>query len=156
LNEKKSMIEHQLQHQFEQAEREIKANNDSKNRQNWINELRSDLAKFVSLSSSYIRHKSQFVRKIRKTGERPDLTSEFMQEISKISEVRARIELRLNPKEELHKNLIDELHVMLETIQKEFQQNDDVWEEFREIRDTIIKYSQAILKSEWERVKMAD
>jgi hypothetical protein len=124
----------QIETQSNIAERNIKAEVISRNRQDWINTLRISISEFISLCIILSKVNEHIVNSAEDKWER-------------FFALRSKISLLINPKEDDHQQL-DEL------IEKatQFILNNNK-EGFRNIRREIIKLSQQILKREWERVK---
>ena len=118
-------------------------------RQNWIDGLRSDLSKFVSLQ---IHLASEYGRRLDQAQD--ETTSAFWQRINPqlldMEEIQSRIELRLNPEE--HVKLI----VMVRDLTKlsVFTKLPD--NEQAQLINHFIAESQRVLKTEWEVVKKGE
>ena len=106
----------------------------SHNRQKWINNLRDDVSKYLSTTTKLISDKSESGKGLLKRENIDELWLEFY-----------KIQLLLNPSEDIHVKLINLLRELISSI--------DDTDKFTSIRSDIIDASQAILKHEWERVK---
>ena len=104
-------------------------------RQKWINNLRDLIAEFLSRVTSY------WITGIEK---RNDL------EYQKLLELEYKLSLFINPKEKDHNDLIYEFKLLLHILNMGGTQDDLM---FEPTRDNIVKISQKIIKSEWNRVK---
>ncbi|PKH59152.1 hypothetical protein CXF84_03560, partial [Shewanella sp. Bg11-22] len=105
----------------------------SSNRQEWINTLRDDLALLASNLTRYM---------VASKEQRVVIFSDIWHEFYKV-------QLLLNPKEDLHNNLIEELDDIIELCSFSYEV-----EEFKEKRDIVLAISKKILKEEWKRVKL--
>jgi predicted PurR-regulated permease PerM len=104
----------------------------SDSRQKWINTLRDEISSLVSHQTQY--SVSDDKRKLQ-------IFTKTWNELFKI-------ELLLNPKEELHNELIKKLNIGFALCIAEENQN-----KYKETRVVIMELSKKILKQEWERVK---
>lgn len=104
----------------------------SSSRQKWINTLRDELSSLMSHQTQYSASSAERQSQI----------------FSKIWEEICKIDLLLNPKEELHKQLMKELNTGFSLCTETANQT-----KYREQRAVILKISQEILKQEWIRVK---
>ena len=138
LRSQLTAISQQISTQTVIAERTIKSQVISANRQQWINTLRDTISEFVSLVWMF---SAALV-----TTEKP------FPEFQRLTQVRTKISLLLNPTEEDHKQLEDLLSKSIQQIAEEVKKG-KVGEGFFDLRDQITVISQKILKREWERVK---
>lgn len=104
----------------------------SNSRQKWINTLRDEISSLVS-------HQTQYSASDPKR--QADMFTKTWGELFKI-------ELLLNPKEELHNELLRELNNGFGICIDPTKQD-----EYREKRAVIMRLSKKILKQEWQRVK---
>jgi hypothetical protein len=134
----------QIEASTDLARKQITATLVSANRQNWINVLRDSIAGFLAAHSEYSRHFE---------------TGSFNQVASaeKAWFLSAKIGLMLNPLEEDHDKLITLLECAFGELGK--HKGDDMNVRIKLVlnqREEIIRLSQRILKSEWERVKKGE
>ncbi|MCJ8327219.1 MAG: hypothetical protein MJK08_08990 [Campylobacterales bacterium] len=104
----------------------------SNSRQKWINTLRDELASLMS-------HLKQFSLSSQKR--KDEIFSEVWGELFKV-------ELLLNPKEEVHNKLIREINIAFKLSTKS-----EHIAEFRKHSAIVLLTSKELLKYEWERVK---
>lgn len=121
------------------AKRQLRATVLSANRQNWINNLRDQLAEFVALASSLKADSATHVLS----------TQEFLQSVNKANYLAAKIRLLLNTNEEDHRHL----EVLVSDAVQGYRTPSEV---IPSNIPEIISHSQKVLKREWERVKRLD
>lgn len=124
----------QSEAQFNIAERNIKSEVISRNRQDWINNLRINISEFISLCIILSKVNEHIVNSAEDKWER-------------FFAVRSIISLLINPKEDDHQQLDGLIEKATQSI---LNNNKEV---LKNIRPEVIKLSQQILKREWERVK---
>jgi hypothetical protein len=146
----------------ELASRRIANANVSAKRQTWIDELRKDIARYLSLWQE-ISYRWDAIVSESRTEEISDQALEsFNKSIAEMRmealELQLRIELRLNMTESDHRDL----KVLMKDLEAStilFQRTvsalppADIQKVFAAIRQQLIAKSQKILKNEWERVK---
>lgn len=135
------------------------ADNVSSKRQNWIDELRKDCASFLQIAASLeeLRRpnpQSSLEDKKRTFEERAEANA-------KAHELFIRIQLRLNPNEQAHQELLKLLRCLAAICKDPLpgETDDDrrrLTNEFHNQTDKIVRCLQTILKTEWERVKRGD
>ena len=103
-------------------------------RQAWINKLREMLAELTSVCTHY-----------RVAG----IEGRSGEEVTAVILLVDHIRLMLNPKEDDHQRLEEQLHEMVENIAEQKANKD----EFLEIREKVFYLSKRVLKREWNRVK---
>ncbi|HOI29912.1 MAG TPA: hypothetical protein PLZ15_09170 [Melioribacteraceae bacterium] len=136
-----SSLDKQLTTQLNIAERALKSQVLSGNRQDWINTLRDALSEFLSIL---------FMISQAKLSKENDL-----EKSETLLLLRFKISLLLNPQEDDHRQLdtfLDQGIKYLSAISKKEEPN----RQFSEIKSDIITLSQTILKREWERVKKVE
>ena len=117
----------------------------SKNRQDWINTLRDELAKF-SGKLNLVKHIHTLLITAKEKDDTlsyKELKLKFIENINELHTNKAKITLLINPNEPDHQQLIKILTKHTEELKEKKLIN----------QDDLIKISQKILKSEWERVK---
>lgn len=148
----------QVETQAAIAKRQI-ADSISAKRQNWIDELRKDMAEFLTADARL----NELLRPAPNLSEE-DKRKNFEEAASnnfRAHELGIRIKLRLNPKEDMHNQLVDLLKKLTE-VSKDPPPNetDDqkraAIKAFNDVRQEVIAHMQTILKYEWERVKKGD
>lgn len=123
-----------INHQTELSKMEVL----SKNRQAWINNLRDEVSRYIGFcQSAYFAHNGNATVK-----------SKLPENLTRIVEIRAKINLLLNPTEENSKILTEQMNSLSDII----KEHKDV-EKLREQISDITKVTQKILKEEWEKVK---
>lgn len=136
-----SSLDKQLTTQLNIAEKALKSQVISGNRQEWINTLRDGLANFLSIL--FIISQGNLEK------------GAYQEKAATLLLLRFKISLLLNPLENDHLQLdtfLDQGIKYLSTISKKEEPN----RQFSEIRLDIITLSQKILKREWERVKKVE
>jgi len=112
----------------------------SKNRQEWINDLRNTISHFISST-----HKCR--NNLAIPPEQRDLLK-INNDVDSAWFHLSRLRLLVNPKEDDHKELVITANAFLDSIfVKELQGKE------KDIEVSLIKQAQTILKREWERVK---
>lgn len=140
----------------------------SRHRQDWINDLRQDIA-FILSKSNYISHDLRSIIEIDYK-QNPNNTSftysEFIKEHGKLRAASLRVQLYLNMAETSHQQLFYSLEILtklLEDLINEFFKPDEIIDHddkalklkekivINELK--IIQISQDIFKEEWEKIK---
>jgi hypothetical protein len=128
-------------------------------RQAWIDGLREDLASFFACARAFARAAEElkvFGSNGATGGTYLAITAEKVSEIRfQVAETRYRIQLRLNPKEAEHKELLRLMQVAIEAQQSVLQGKGDTVSTLRAI-ETAAEFAPQILKTEWERVKKGE
>lgn len=134
----------------------VAADNISAKRQNWIDELRQDMAEFLTASArlnELMRPAPNLSEEDQRKNFEEMATNNF-----RAHELGLRIKLRLNPKEALHNTLVDLLKKLAD-VSKDPPPNETPEQAkaankaFSDVRAEVIAHMQMILKYEWERVK---
>jgi hypothetical protein len=123
------------------TKREIAATVVSANRQKWIDELRNSIAAFQSLSGELL-----YRRTLGESGKWYDDPR-----FERVTELRFKIALLINPREEDHQNLLALVDRRLNLLSVAPAQ--EVSKEGQEISAELTSVAQKVLKREWERVK---
>lgn len=131
----------ELAAQRETTERQIFASVRSSNRQAWIDALRADVGAYLNLS--------QQMAWLRGHGMSAQPGNELDKLMFEAGRVLGSIELRLNPNEDSHKELMARLTNLSNTIQ-------GAPTEFNQLRAAVVEQAQAIFKFEWNRVKLGE
>ena len=148
----------QLKMQADIAKRQI-ADSISAKRQNWIDELRSDMAMFLT-AIARLNELRRPAANLSEEDQRKNF-DEMATNNFRAHELGVRIKLRLNPKEEKHNELVDLLGKLADASmdpppnETEDQKNAAI-RVFLDVREQVISHMQTILKHEWERVKRGD
>lgn len=134
----------QIDTQITIAENRIKAEVLSGNRQEWINDLRSQLSEFISLIT------------VLATEDIVDFlgTESFVKTHQKAVLVKSKIDLLINPKEDDHSHLASIIYKAYRGMLKPAKEIDR--KKLGLLKEEIIQLSQDVLKREWERVKTLD
>jgi hypothetical protein len=122
------------------ADRHIRATVRSTNRQHWIHEVRGELSALLAIlaeGSIYARE----VRAADRSVGRPLMRDAV--------EKRAKMVLLLNPKEDLHKELVRRIDAAMDSMTNPEASTDTLFE-------AVVSQAQTILKAEWVRVKRLD
>ncbi|EPF2061092.1 hypothetical protein ACV6ZV_20670, partial [Pseudomonas aeruginosa] len=146
----------------ELSSRRIAAANITDKRQVWINELRDDIAKYLSIWQEISWRWDAIIAKCSRTTITDERLEEFKKPIAEMRmqahEVEIRICLRLNPTEEKHKSLM-ELMIKLQKTTMLFKRNisrrsaDSIQEQFISELELATQKTQEILKEEWDKLK---
>lgn len=148
----------QVETQAAIAKRQI-ADSISAKRQNWIDELRSDMAVFLTVHAR-LNDLRRPAENLSEEDQRKNF-DEMATNNFRAHELGVRIKLRLNPKEEKHNELVALLGKLADASkdpppnETEDQKNAAI-KVFRDVREQVISHMQTILKHEWERVKSGD
>jgi hypothetical protein len=134
-------LDKQLNTQLNIAERSLKSQVLSGNRQDWINTLRDGLAQFLSVLFMISQGKLS--------------KDNYMEKSETLLLIRFKISLLLNPQEEDHLQLDTFLDQGIKYLSAIFKKEEPI-RKFSEIKLDIITLSQTILKREWERVKKVE
>lgn len=151
--------------QLDIAAKNLNAQVLSANRQQWINSLRANLSKFISLSASAIQNKITWyihienipIRNGTETQGREFLNN-FFNEKHQMVGLATEIQLMLNPREDDSKRIIECLDKIISLMDDEdivlFHLDvGGVKEKYEDYTKNLIAVSQKCLKSEWDRVK---
>ena len=127
-------------------------------RQAWIDGLREDLAAFFAGARAMARATEE-KRSVRTND---DASSTFAMNEEKISDIRYqaaetlyRIQLRLNPGEADHEELLRLMRVAIDEQNSFFKGTGDMTRTLKAV-DNAAEYAPRILKAEWERVKKGE
>jgi len=110
-------------------------------RQLWIDGLRNDLAEFISLSFD-IALKGGANKTTKADGKQLEVWQAANTRL-------ARIRLRINPKEALHRDLVNRL----QALEKAATHSDS---NTTRLAEELVECSQRLLKNEWKRVKRGE
>lgn len=127
-------------------------------RQAWIDALREDLATFFATARAFARATQELhaFGKGSKDAVPLAFTEEKISELRyQIAETRYRIQLRLNPQELEHKELLRLMQAAIEGQQKMLAGTGDTAKTLQAV-ETAAAYAPQILKSEWKRVKQGE
>ena len=156
LQEQIALRQTELQSQV--AKRQA-ADNISAKRQVWIDELRKEVAEYLTLTARLeeLRRPSKGIDETDKKRNFDDL----MDASKRATELVIRIKLRLNPKEAEHNEFVRLLGALAEVCKdpspdETEEERKAAQKEFGAARDKVIAHVQTILKHEWERVKRGD
>jgi hypothetical protein len=131
----------ELAAQRETTEKQIFASVRSSNRQAWINALREDVAAYLNFS--------QRMAWLRANGMQAQPENELEKLMFEAGKTFSAIELRLNPNENLHVELMARLAGLSAAVQGGPQH-------FEDQRALVVQQAQAIFKFEWNRVKIGE
>jgi hypothetical protein len=132
------------------AKRQFNATVLSGNRQKWIESLRDLLAEMISLMVAIIVVKSNWPGKWNGGMDAIAANPELLGKLERVVQVQWKIRLLINPHEDDHQ----ELYRTIDSGLKRLQANDARDAETEADIERITALSQAILKREWERVKL--
>jgi hypothetical protein len=124
-------------------------------RQVWIDGLRQDLASFFATARAFARASQERLTfgVESKEGALLALTEEKISDLRyQIAETRYRIQLRLNPKEVEHQELMRMMQVAIEKQQQMLAGKGDT-DSILQAIEVAANYAPQILKTEWTRVK---
>lgn len=124
------------------ARHQLRASTVLVSRQQWMNDFRTELSKFVGAVSFLILGLEEENNSLN-----PDKLEERM---DAALEMKSRIELRLNPAEELHADLLRDLDSFALLLSD--AGGTGVGVRAMALNDSIMSTSRKILRSEWERI----
>ena len=127
-------------------------------RQAWIDGLREDLATFFAGARAMARATEEQREAMAKGASSSTfaMTGEMISDIRyQAAETRYRIQLRLNPKEAEHNELLRLMQVAITEQNKFFKGSGDMDSTLKAV-DNAAEYAPQILKTEWERVKSGE
>lgn len=135
------------------------ADNISAKRQIWIDELRKEVAEYLTLFA-----RLEELRRPASNLSSEDKKANFtdrMDANKRAMELGIRIQLRLNPKEADHNTFMCLLRALSDACKdpptnETDEQKEAAQKQFSEARDKVTEHVQSILKHEWERVKRGD
>jgi hypothetical protein len=138
------------------AKRQIAASNVSSKRQVWIDELRKDVAEALALLSRIEELKRPSPDLSRE--EQLDVFDTRMEAELRAVELLMRVKLRLNPNEQAHNDLVAAFEELSRAAPDPQSGETDearrrLQAEFGAARENVLKITQKILKSEWNRVR---
>jgi len=122
--------------------RQVRATVRSTNRQAWINELRDEVAKALSLLTEAMALKKSSIP----FEQRVKTLVEYDYHLSKV-------QLLINPNEADHRDLCNKLAAAMTALRKYLIAEGNDTSELEAVAKTIVTICQPILKREWERVK---
>lgn len=112
-------------------------------RQAWINTLRDDISKFIGQVDSI--KKLILLNKVATEKDKKETSDAVVLDSIKLREIKSKIELLINPKEDKHIQLVQLLNQIVEEIKKNTNLSNSINE--------LTKLAQKIFKEEWDRVK---
>ena len=134
-------LDAQIALQRELTEKQIFASVRASNRQAWIDALRHDVASYLNLS--------QQMGLLRVAGASADPKSDLYNMMIEAGRTFSAIQLRLNPNEDMHKELLYRLEELNSITQSSP-------ESFAEFKASVVEQAQKIFKFEWNRVKRGE
>lgn len=146
----------------ELSSRRIAAANITDKRQVWINELRQDIAKYLSLWQEISWRWDAIVGQGTTKGVTDEQLEEFKKPVAEMQmhahEMEIRISLRLNPAEERHKSLIALMKKLQQTTMQfkrtvSDRPTHEIQRQFISELNSATSKAQEILKEEWEKLK---
>ena len=126
----------------------------SKNRQDWINTLRSLISDYLGILGNLKPLERLVTIDSTLEVDKAKMLEKYTLSIRELITVSSKIELLLNPKEEDSKKLIQLLRRSEENIR--IHSSKEKKRDTPNLNKEIIEVSQKILKKEWERVKRED
>jgi hypothetical protein len=133
------LLEKQLKNIIDTTQTEFKITIATKNRQEWITELRQELSGFLSYSS--ILSNSQLTNSI-------ETTTDYLQ---KILSSKAKIELLTNTQKKEQEKLVSAIELVLDVLTKD--QKDRKENDFRNARNNVIDAGREVFQIHWEKIK---
>jgi hypothetical protein len=128
------------------ARKQINTEALSKNRQEWINKLRNELAELITIvmhvPPAYAANSINNQEAIAKHGE--------------LTEKVELVKLLLNPKESDHQELVRLITSASIQVKDAINQRQGNAVKLEEVAERVVKQAQIILKREWERVKKGE
>lgn len=131
------------------ARRQFNATVLSGNRQKWIEALRDTLAELISLLATALVIKSKWKDKWEHGRGPLNAEPTLLDKFERIVLTQAKIQLLINPVDPDHQQLDRAVDDAARRLQSEDASDSETDEDIR----TIVALGQAILKSEWQRVK---
>jgi hypothetical protein len=132
------------------AKRQFNATVISNNRNKWIETLRDELAQLISLLAAALVVKSKW-RDRWEQGRGPiNAEPAMLEKFERIVLAESKIQLLINPNEPDHQRLGETIDVATRRLRSEDALDADTEADIR----TIVVLAQAILKREWQRVKL--
>lgn len=124
------------------SKRQFSATVLSANRQEWINTLRDTIAEFQSSvvmvsTDTFYKH------------DKPS-AQDYLKKIERVSFLRAKTTLLINPSEDDHKKLVE---IVDRAFTVGLSRKPDTPDEMGNLQKSLVTVAQAILKREWNRVK---
>lgn len=116
-------------------------------RQKWIDDLRNELADVIAQAAAL------GTIPYRTYDSNDSKSSEIIRILIPLNVANAKVKMRLNKNEPASMKLIDSIDLLEAKINKN---NTTDWDEIKTIGSEILKYSNIILKLEWERVKRGE
>ncbi len=149
---------HQVETQAAIAKRQI-ADSISAKRQAWINELRAEMAEYLTVMGRCNDLRRPAPNLAHEQAEKN--FDEFAKCNARALELGVRIKLRMNPEEDDHNKLDDLLKVLADASpdppgSETKEQAKESIARFNAARGEVIAFMQKLLKKEWERVKKGD
>jgi hypothetical protein len=133
----------QISSTSEIAQRQIRAESVSANRQAWINNLRDTIAEIQSLAAVLAMDSEDRVYP----------ATERVEKSHRISFLRAKVALLVNPSEADHEQLLRSIGQLVD---RSVQPGASDGRAFPRMQGEITTLAQTVLKREWERVKSGD
>jgi len=132
------------------AKRQFSATAITSNRHKWIETLRDELAELISLLATALIVKSKW--KDRWEEGRGPMNSDpaMLEKFERIVLAQSKIQLLINPGEADHQRLGETIDVATRRLRSEDALEADTEADIR----TVVELAQAILKREWQRVKL--
>lgn len=143
LKSQSEINKNQLDAQREIAERQLLGTIRSSHRQDWINQVRSEVADLVQKLGRLNSKNSKY-----KKAENSKWSDNDLELIFEAGGIARLIDLKLNPNEDKHKELMKNIKIL--------QDLDLSIEDFQKTRDKIDSITKTILKEEWVRVKKGE
>lgn len=142
----------QIQETSKMTLAQVRANNISQARINWMQDLRNEITNFngeVALINFYLKDVIDLNEKGNK-GQAEKLYNDQVERIKNARQYAFKIKLFLHTKEANHKKLEDLIDKYYEEALQDYS---SVKSDFNEISDEILKVSRVILKEVWEQAK---
>lgn len=132
---------------------QIRANNISKARVEWIQNLRVLLSDFFgNISEVSTKIDDMRIAKDKNVNEVTNLFNEIVPLLHKMQTQNNQIELYLNPDNESHKNLLDSIEEYMKVITAESRTQDNAKDNI--LAEKVIQKSRVVLKEAWEKAKI--
>src|SRR5262245_42260188 len=132
------------------ARRQFSANVLSTNRQKWIEALREALSEFISLLVSALVVKKQWKENWNQGLSALEKDPALIEKLERLVLAQSRVWLLINPTEPTHRQLSDAMDAAMALLQSE--KSDDA--ESTRCVNAITTLARAMLRSEWQRVKL--
>jgi len=132
------------------AKRQFNATAISTSRSRRIDTLRDELAELISLLAAALVVKSKWKGRLDQGRGPMNSDPALLEKFERIVLAQSKVEMLINPDDESHQRLGETIDVAIRRLQSEDASEADTQSDVR----SIVALAQAIMKSEWHRVKL--